>query len=128
MHQLIADFIFRMGLAFPVAILVGVKAGQMIHILNTRNMETQIADVTIETLHEKISYQLEILLRVYRDSHVDVQLPPDINLKNIVENLLFTDDPILSKIIFLNEIYMDLLNQSTQSRYFELVLQYILSD
>lgn len=82
----------------------------MISILNTRNMESQIADVTIETLHEKICYQLEILLRVYRDSHVDVQLPPDINLKNIVDNLIFTSDPILSKIMFLNDIYIDLVN------------------
>lgn len=34
MDQLVADFISRMGLALPVAILVGVRAGQMIHQMN----------------------------------------------------------------------------------------------
>jgi len=42
MDQLTVDFILRMELAFPVAILIGIKVGQMIHILNTRNSFTRI--------------------------------------------------------------------------------------
>jgi hypothetical protein len=34
MDQLVADLISRMGLALPVAILVAVRAGQMIHQMN----------------------------------------------------------------------------------------------
>lgn len=35
MDQLVADFVSRMGLALPVAILVAVRAGRMIHQMNS---------------------------------------------------------------------------------------------
>jgi hypothetical protein len=45
---------------------------ERIHLLNNQNMDTRVADVTIEALKDKIHEQLEILLRVYRDTTVDV--------------------------------------------------------
>ena len=66
MDQLV-DFVSRMGLALPVAILVAVRAGQMIHQMNSQNMETKVTDLMIDIVKEKMVDQLSILLRVYRE-------------------------------------------------------------
>lgn len=57
---------------------------------------------------------------------MDVNLPPEKNIKDIVENLVLNHDPIPDKILFLNEVYLDLVNQSTQSKYFALVIKFLL--
>lgn len=44
-----------MALALPVAILVGVRAGRM---MNSLNYETQIRDLAIDVVKEKIVNQL----------------------------------------------------------------------
>lgn len=81
MDQLVADFVSRMGLALPVVILVAVRAGQMIHQMNSLNFETKVTDVTRDVIKEKIVDQLSILLRVYRDTTEDVNLPTGVNLQ-----------------------------------------------
>lgn len=58
MDSLISDFISRMGLALPVAILVGVRAGRMIHQINSLNMETKLTDLAIDVVKERIVNQL----------------------------------------------------------------------
>lgn len=50
MDQLVADFLSWMGLALPVAILVAVRAGQMIHQMNSLNMEPKITDLAIDVV------------------------------------------------------------------------------
>ncbi|KAL9426578.1 hypothetical protein AB3S75_033377 [Citrus x aurantiifolia] len=75
MDQLIADFVSMMCLALPVAILVAVRAGRMLHQMNSLDMETKGTGVTIDVLKEKVVNQLEILLRVYRDTTRDVHFP-----------------------------------------------------
>lgn len=57
--QLIAD------LAPPVAILVAVKAGRMLHQMDSVNMESKISDLARDIT----------LLKVYRETTEDVNLP-----------------------------------------------------
>lgn len=57
-YQLVADFIFQLGLALPVAILLALRAGRMIHQMNSWNMETKITNLAVDVVKEKIVYQL----------------------------------------------------------------------
>ncbi|KAJ6288072.1 hypothetical protein OIU78_014724 [Salix suchowensis] len=89
MDQLIADFVSRMGLALPVAILVAVRAGRMIHQMNSQNMETKVTDLTINVVKEKIVDQLSKELRVYRETTEDVNLPTGVNLQEGTQSEYF---------------------------------------
>lgn len=94
MEELIADFIGKMGLAVPLAILLAVRAGQMFHQMNSLNMETRVTDLAIDVVKEKIVDQLKILYRVYRDTTEDVNLPTGVNLQEVSERLFFRFLPI----------------------------------
>lgn len=112
MDQLIADFVSRMGLALPVLILVAVRSGQMIHQINSINMEIILTDVARDALQEKIVSQLSILLRVYRDTNTSesVTLPlSGVNLQEVAARSFFHNESIP----WLNAIYLDLVNQGT---------------
>ena len=125
MDHLITDFISRMGLALPVAILVAVRAGQMLHLMDSMNIETKVTDVTMNVIKEKIVEQLSIIFRVYRDTTPDgnVNLPAEVNLQELSEHLFFRDESFQC----LNEIYLDLVNQGTQSPHFAQALALVLS-
>lgn len=126
MDNLIADFISRMGLALPVAILVAVRAGQMLHLMDSLNIETRVTDVTINVIKEKIIEQLSIIFRVYRDTTPDgnVNLPAEVNLQELFsEHFFFRDESFQC----LNQIYLDLVNQGTQSPHFAQALALVLS-
>lgn len=121
MDQLVADFVSRMGLALPVVILVAVRAGQMIHQMNSLNMETKVTDVTRDVIKDKIVDQLSILLRVYRETTEDVNLPTGVNLQEVSTRLFFVDE----RVSLLHNIYCDLISQGTQSEYFLQVIQFL---
>lgn len=125
MDHLITDFISRMGLALPVAILVAVRAGQMLHLMDSMNIETKVTDVTMNVIKEKIVEQLSIIFRVYRDTTPDgnVNLPAEVNLQELSEHLFFRDESFQC----LNQIYLDLVNQGTQSPHFAQALALVLS-
>ena len=120
MDQLVADFVSRMGLALPVAILVAVRAGRMIHQMNSQNMETKVTDLTINVVKEKIVDQLSILLRVYRETTEDVNLPTGVNLQEVSA----LGEARVS-LLHIHNIYCDLLSQGTQSEYFLQVIQFL---
>ncbi|KAI5481978.1 hypothetical protein BDE02_T002300 [Populus trichocarpa] len=120
MDQLVADFVSRMGLALPVAILVAVRAGRMIHQMNSQNMETKVTDLTIDVVKEKIVDQLSILLRVYRETTEDVNLPTGVNLQEVSA----LGEARVS-LLHIHNIYCDLLSQGTQSEYFLQVIQFL---
>ena len=120
MDQLVADFVSRMGLALPVAILVAVRAGRMIHQMNSKNMETKVTDLTIDVVKEKIVDQLSILLRVYRETTEDVNLPTGVNLQEVSA----LGEARVS-LLHIHNIYCDLLSQGTQSEYFLQVIQFL---
>lgn len=52
MDQLVADFVFKMSLALPVAILVAVSAGQMLPTLTSLNMERKITKLASDVMKE----------------------------------------------------------------------------
>lgn len=124
MEQLVSDCVSRMGLALPVAILVAVRAGRMIHQMNFLNMETKVTALTIDVVKEKIVEQLSILLRVYTDTTEDVNLPTGINLQEVSARLFFLDDRG-SSLPHIHNLYVDLISQGTQSEYFLQVIQFL---
>jgi hypothetical protein len=123
MDQLVADFVSRMGLALPVAILVAVSAGRRIHRVNSRNMETEITNLAIDVLKDKIVEKLQIVSKVYKDTTPtgDGNLPTAVNFQEVAERVLFSVD----NIHWLNQMYVDLANHGTQSEYFLQVIQFL---
>lgn len=81
MDKFVADFVSSMGLALPLAILVGIRAGEMIEELNLLNMDRKVTELAINVVKEKIIEELVILFRVYRETTVDVSLPTGVNLQ-----------------------------------------------
>jgi hypothetical protein len=130
MDQLVADFVSRMGLALPVAILVAVRAGRMINQIHTMDLERKVGDLAINVLKEKIVNQLQIEFRVYRDTTVNVNLPAEVNLQEVTEHIFdisVTERPsfLEERISSLNSIYCGLISQGTQSEYFLQVIQFL---
>ncbi|KAL3575127.1 hypothetical protein D5086_023228 [Populus alba] len=120
MDQLVADFISRMGLALPVAILVAVRAGRMTNQMKSQNMETKVTVLTIDVVKEKMVDQLSILLRVYGETIEDVNLPTEVNLQKVS-----TLGEARVSLLHLHNIYCDLLSQGMQSEYFLQVIQFL---
>lgn len=75
------------------------------------NLETEVTDLAVDVLKEKIVNHLSILLRVYRDTTEDVNLPTGVNLQEVSARLQKVDE----RVSFLNNMYFDLLSQGTQS-------------
>lgn len=121
MDLLISDHILSLGLTFSIALLVAFRAGQARE-RNSINLEEKVNDLTINVLKEKRVSQLEILWRVYRDTTDNMNLTTEVNLQEVAERLFFGDERIQS----LNQIYLDLVNQSTQSPHFAQALDYVL--
>lgn len=123
LDQLVADFVLKMGLALPVAILVAVSAGKMIPTLKSLNFETQINKVALDVVKDKIVDQLAIVYPVYRDTTPtgDGHLPAAVNFQEVAERVLFSVD----NIHWLNNLYMDIVNHGTQSEYFIQVLKFL---
>lgn len=118
-----------MVLATPIAILVGFRASQIILELNSMNYERKLRELTIAALKEQIVQQLNVLLKVYRDTTPNVNLANRVNLADVNErvlNLVISErSPLEEKINSLNSIYVDLIYQGTQSEYFIQVLQFL---
>lgn len=113
MDILVSDYILSLGLTFTIALIVAFRAGQAREI-NSINLEEKVNDLTISALKEKRVSQLEILFRVYKDTTRDVNLPAGVNLQEVAEHLFFSNESIQ----WLNQIYLDLVNQGTQSPHF----------
>ncbi|KAJ6881934.1 hypothetical protein NC651_028517 [Populus alba x Populus x berolinensis] len=109
-----------MGLALPVAILVAVRAGRMIHQMNSQNMETKVTDLTIDVVKEKMVDQLSILLRLCRETTEDVNLPTGVNLQEVSA----LGEARVS-LLLIHNIYCDLLSKGMQSEYFLQVIQFL---
>ena len=123
MDQLVADFVFKMGLALPVAILVAVSAGKIIHSITSLNLDSKITKVAVDVLKETIVNKLEIVYQVYRDTTPtgDGHLPAAVNFQEVAERVLFSVD----NIHWLNNVYMDMVNHGTRSESFLQVLQFL---
>ena len=108
------------GLALPVAILVAVRVGQIIHQINSINMETEITNLAIDVLKEKIVQKLQIFYRVYKDTTPtgEFSFPTAVNFQEVAERALFSVD----NIHWLNQIYLDLITNGTGSTYFVHIL------
>lgn len=122
MDLLVSDHIVSLGLTFSIALLVAFRAGQAREI-NSFNLADKVNHLTIDVLKEQIVSQLKILWRVYGDTTPDVNLPTEIHLEEVAQRLFFLNQPIQG----LNQIYVDLVNQSTQSPYFVQALEFVLS-
>lgn len=72
-----------------------------------------INELTINALKDKIVSQLERILRVYRDTAVDVNLPTGVNLQEVSA----LGEARVS-LLHIHNIYCDLLSRGMQNEYF----------
>lgn len=123
MDQLVADFVFKMSLALPVAILVAVSAGQTLPTLTSLNMERKITKLASDVMKDKIVEKLAIVYEVYRDISPTGggNLPAAVNFREVAERVLFSVD----NVHWLNNLSMDLVNHGTESECFVQVIQFL---
>ena len=121
MDTLVSNALLSLGIAISISLIVAFRAGKAPEI-NSINLEERVNDLAVGVLKEKIVSQLEILFRVYRDTTEDLNLPPEVNLQEVASRLFFRDQ----NIPWLNQIYLDLVNQGTQSPHFAHALDYVL--
>nr|BAO50902.1 putative uncharacterized protein [Hevea brasiliensis] len=121
MDLLVSQYVFSLALSFSIALLVAFRAGQARDV-NAINFEEKVNDLTIATLKEQIVSKIEILFRVYKDTTGDVNLPTGVNPQEVAERVFFSVD----NIHWLNQIYLELVNQGTQSPHFAQALDYVL--
>lgn len=123
MDFIVSDYVLSLGLSFSIALLVAFRAGKIAGEINSLTLEEKVDGLAISTLQEKIVSQLEILLRVYRDTTESVTLPLGVNLQEVAARCFFHNESIQ----WLNAIYLDLVNQGTQSPHFAQALELVLS-
>lgn len=121
MDELISEVILKLSLTFPLAILVGIGAGKTIQTINSLNMETRINEIAIDVLKGQIVEKLEILLRVYSDTNLDVNLPATVDLQGVCERVIFSVDSMN----WLNYIYISMVDHGTESEPFIQVLHFL---
>ena len=123
MDFLVSDYIApHLGISFSIALLVALRAGKIAGEINSLNLEEKVDGLARAALQEKIVSQLDILLRVYRDTTESVTLP-EVNLQEVAARCFFHNESIF----WLNDIYVDLVNQGTQSPHFAQALGLVLS-
>ena len=88
----------------------------------TLNLEEKVDGLARSALQEQTVSQLEILLRVYRDTTEGVNVPTGVNLQEVSARCFFHNESIQG----LNAIYLDLVNQGTQSPHFAQALELVL--
>ena len=59
-----------------------------------------------------------MLWKHYRDTNGNMQLPEGFHFKDIVENFFIIDENLTEQILGLNQIYLDLISNRTESVYF----------
>ena len=89
----------------------------------TLNLEEKVDGLARSALQEQTVSQLEILLRVYRDTTEGVNVPTGVNLQEVSARCFFHNESIQG----INAIYLDLVNQGTQSPHFAQALELVLS-
>ena len=116
---LVSEYIASLGLTLSIALLVAFRAGQARNI-NSINMEDKLNQLTIDALKDKIVSQVEMLVRVYRETTpgLDFELPP---IQPIAQQILFTEESIP----YLNSLYTSLIENGTQAESFLQVLQFL---
>lgn len=121
MDLLVSQYVFSLAFTFSIALLVAFRAGQARDV-KAMNFEEKVNDLTIATLKEQIVSKIEIFYRVYKDTTGDVNLPTGVNPQEVAERVFFSVD----NIHWLNQIYLELVNQGTQSPHFAQALDYVL--
>lgn len=123
MDFLVSDYLLSLGLSLSIALLVAFRAGKIAGEINSLNLEEKVDGLARSALKEKIVSQLEILLRVYVDTTEYALFPAGVNLQEVAARCFFHNDNIQ----WLNAIYLDLVNQGTQSPHFAQGLELVLS-
>jgi len=102
------------------------KAGQALERIS--NTLEGCHELTLNKLKQNTAKQLEMLLQEYKERNNNVNLPNDIDWKDIVEKLISIDGSVGSiqdQILGLYEIYLDLISKTIESPYFLLIIQFL---
>ena len=114
MEKFLYDHITALGvgLVLSIAIFGAFKAGQVFE--RSTTISTRIHELDLEKLKLKTESKLEMLW----ERNGNIQLPEGLSFKDIVERAFIIDEPIQDQILGLNQIYLDLISNGTNSFYF----------
>lgn len=105
-----------------LALFGAFKAGQA---LGRNSTLDSLHDLTLNRVKQKTESRLSMLLNEYKGTNPDFEVPEERNVKDILDLFVSMDPTIPEKILGLNKIYLDLVNQGAQSEYFLLLLQFL---
>lgn len=126
MEKFFQENIISLGLGLilsSLALFGAFKAGQA---LERKITLDSIHEFSFITLKQKTATKLEMLLNEYKESHANISIPNNINYNEIVEHFVGIDQTILEKSLGLNQIYLNLICNDTQSVYFSEFLHYLM--
>ena len=126
MNTFLQENMISLGLGLilsSLALFCAFKSGQ---VLERKVTLESIHDVTLNKLKQKTGYKLEMLLNEYKETDSNINVPKDINIKDMVDCFVNIDQTIPEKILALNQIYLDLVYNNTNSVYFAEVLHYLM--
>lgn len=121
MDKFFSDNITTLGIALilSIAILGAVRAGQ---VMERNTFWKHFHELDLEKWKQKTQSKLEVLYQNYSDTNGNLQLPEELDLKHIVENVFIIDESLQEQILGLNKIYLDLISHGTESSYFIFIL------
>lgn len=110
------------NLILSIALFGAFKAGQ---VLELSTSSEHLSKLDLMKLKQKTEVQLEMLWKHYRDTNENenYKLPEGFHFKDIVDNLFLRDENLTEQIIGLNQIYLDLISNRTESVYFVEILK-----
>ena len=111
--------ILGVGLILSIAIFGAFKAGR---VFERSTIPERIYEFDLDKLKLKTESKLDMLWKHYCDTNGNMQLPERPRFKDIVEHVFIIDENLKDQILGLNQIYLDLISNGTDSSYFIQVL------
>jgi hypothetical protein len=103
------------GLILSIAIFGAFKSGQ---VFEQSTILERLHKLDLEKLKQKTESKLKVLCKRYSDANENFELPEELCFKDIIEHSFIIDEPIQDQILGLNQIYLDLISNGTNSFYF----------
>jgi hypothetical protein len=122
MEKFLTDNIIGVSIIISVAFFSAFRIGR---IYGTSNLSQNLLELKLEKLKQKTEFLLRNLWKEYYNTSVNLEVPEEVCFKDVVELSIKIDENVTDKILALNNLYLDLTHNGTQSVYFEEFMRYL---